>query len=62
MDTLIVKRKPAALQLVCEPIPQSGPLNDNRLGGEELVACIMSNHPDLTREDIELLLLAADWL
>ncbi len=62
MHTLIVKWKPAALQLVCEPTGQEQAANDNRLSGEELVACIMSNYPDLTREDIELLLLAADRL
>ncbi len=50
------------LQFVREPMAQERAANDNRLRGEELIARIMSNHPDLTREDIELLLLAADWL
>ncbi len=60
MRTLIAKSKPAALQLVREPTAQEQAANDNRLRGEELIARIMRNHPSLTREDVKLLLLAAD--
>ncbi len=63
MKGLMLKSKPTTfLQFVRKPIAQARAANDNRRGGEELIARIMSNHPDLTREDIELLLLAADWL
>ncbi len=63
MKGLILKSKPTTfLQFIREPTAQARAANDNRRGGEELIARIMSNHPDLTREDIELLLLAADWL
>ncbi len=59
----MLKSKPTTfLQFVREPMAQERAANDNRLQGEELIARIMSNHPDLTREDIELLLLAADRL